>query len=322
MMQAAGPARYQRFEDYVVRDPRETSLPTALDAHTVENEMRFRRGWIQVRSYTWSSPSEDVFAYKPDAYVIDLALTPRPGRATIAHLGPGAKGTPRDLGRVVLIPPGSVARSEMSPGRQRSMHCVFDREIIEDVLPCRPEWDDRALGETVRLEGRELEWLLLKIYREVRQERFAGQLMVEAFASAVAVELARRFGAPEPRAHTGGLAPWRMRRLRERVYADDPAPSLAELAAICGMTVRQLSRAFKADTGQTVGKFVEAAMAERARTLLADAGLPVSEVAGRLGFANAASFAVAFRRATGLRPSEVEGRRQTRRSRPNTSKSD
>jgi AraC family transcriptional regulator len=103
-----------------------------------------------------------------------------------------------------------------------------------------------------------------------------------------------------------------MRRLRERVHSDLPAPSLTELAELCGMTVRHLSRAFKAETGQTLGKYVEAAMVDRARSLLAETDASVGEVASALGFASSTSFAFAFRRATGLRPSEVEGRRPRR----------
>jgi AraC-like DNA-binding protein len=315
-MSQASDQAYRRFEDYVVRDPSGTPLPTALETHRVENDVRFRRGWIQVRTYSWAGPVEDVFAYKPDAYVIDLALSPRPAEARIAHLGLGRDGAPQPMGRAVMIPPGSTIRSGSAAGRQRAMHCVLDRAVVEDILPVTPEWDARALRAAARLDGRAFEWLLLKMYGEVRDERFGGEVMLEAFASALAVELARslELAAPAPRTHSGGLAPWRMRRLRERVHAEAPAPSLVELAELCGLTVRQLCRAFKAETGQTVGKFVEAAMAERARALLADGGKSVEEIAHALGFAQASSFAVAFRRATGLRPSDVEGRRRSRSS--------
>jgi AraC-like DNA-binding protein len=317
MTQVGGSQADRRFEDYVVRDPSATPLPTALETHRVENDVRFRGGWIQVRTYSWAGPVEDVFAYQPDAYVVDLALSPRPAEARIAHLGLGQDGAPQPMGRAVVIPPASTIRSGSAGGRQRAMHCVLDRAVVEDILPAPPQWDACALRAAARLEGRAFEWLLLKMYGEVREERFGGEVMLEAFARALAVELARslELAAPAPRTHSGGLAPWRLRRLRERVHAEAPAPSLAELADICGLTVRQLCRAFKAETGQTVGKFVEAAMAERARALLADGGKSVEEVAHLLGFAQASSFAVAFRRATGLRPSDLEGRRGSRCSR-------
>jgi AraC family transcriptional regulator len=316
MIEAPESEKWRRFEDYAVRDPLASTLPTAIERFHVENNLRFSRGWLQVRDYTWTQPVEDVWIHRPDIYLFDLALSPRPAQARIAHLGVGQESAPREMGRVLMIPPGSTIRSGSSAGRQRALHCLLDRHVVEDILPQQPDWDARTLRDALRLDGREFEWLLLKMYRELREERFASELMLEAFAGALAVELARCFQFRPPAAdlRKGGLAPWRMRLVRERAYADAPAPSLTELAASCGLTIRQLCRAFKAETGQTVGKFVETATAERASALLADGGLSVGEAARRLGFANAASFAVAFHRATGLRPSEVAGPRRGARA--------
>ena len=76
------------------------------------------------------------------------------------------------------------------------------------------------------------------------------------------------------------------------------------------MTVRHLSRAFRSETGRTIGKQIEAVMVDRANRMLGN-GTPVREVAVALGYATAGSFTAAFRRATGLLPSEVNavGRR-------------
>jgi AraC family transcriptional regulator len=101
-----------------------------------------------------------------------------------------------------------------------------------------------------------------------------------------------------------------MQILRERVHADAPAPRLDELARLCDMTVRQLSRGFKVQTGKTLGRFVDEATAERAIHLLTATDLSIREIASDLGFASSASFAYAFRRSTGLLPSQVR-RRQT-----------
>jgi AraC family transcriptional regulator len=155
---------------------------------------------------------------------------------------------------------------------------------------------------------------MLRIYRELREPGFASELMVEELASAISVEIVRRFRLDRLASETrgGGLPPWRMRLLRDRAYADAPAPTLSELADLCGLSVRQLRRAFKAETGHTISKFIETTTVGRARTLLAD-GHSVSEVARKVGFANTSSFSYAFRRATGLRPSEIEGRPKSRR---------
>jgi AraC family transcriptional regulator len=95
-----------------------------------------------------------------------------------------------------------------------------------------------------------------------------------------------------------------MRLLRERIAADAPAPRVAELAELCALTPRQLSRTFKAETGRTIGSLVDETTVERAQGLLATTDLPIGAIAARLGFASIDTFAQSFRRITGLLPSQ------------------
>jgi AraC family transcriptional regulator len=67
-----------------------------------------------------------------------------------------------------------------------------------------------------------------------------------------------------------------------------------------------LGRAFRAETGYTLGDFVEAGMVQHAHSMLAGTTLPLGEIARQLGFATSSSFSNAFQRATGLKPREVE----------------
>jgi AraC family transcriptional regulator len=152
------------------------------------------------------------------------------------------------------------------------------------------------------------EWLLLNIYQEMRcEEKFGSAIVVESFANALAVELARRLALRSTDGlRKGGLAPWRMRLLRERVTSNIVAPSLAELAELCGMTVRHLCRAFKAENGITPGKYINAAVVQHARTLLSQTNLSLVEIAHRLGFATSDGFSKAFQRTTGLKPRQIE----------------
>jgi AraC-like DNA-binding protein len=79
------------------------------------------------------------------------------------------------------------------------------------------------------------------------------------------------------------------------------------------MTVRHLSRAFRTETGQTLGRYIESVMVERAKALLLE-GAPVRDVAESIGYATASSFTSAFRRATGLLPSDIKTGAPTRQA--------
>jgi AraC family transcriptional regulator len=80
------------------------------------------------------------------------------------------------------------------------------------------------------------------------------------------------------------------------------------LADLCGLTERQLSRAFKAETGMTIGRFVDEVTMERAHRLLTTTSLSIGGIAQELGFASADSFARSFRRLTGSPPSKIRPR--------------
>jgi AraC family transcriptional regulator len=303
------------LEEFAVREAVTEVQFSALESYTVENSLNFRQGRLEVRQYTWLRPVEDIWT-TTGAYFLDMSLSPRPGPARATYLGAGRRAS-EVIGRIMFVPPGHTVRSGCATGRQRSMHCVLDAPMIDGLLKRTPTWDGAALAEGLHLNSPEIEWLLLKMYRELRHAGFATEIMVESLASALSVALIRRFGLerPEARRSAGGLAPWRMRRIRERAYSDQAAPGLTELAELCGMTVRHLGRAFKAETGQTVGKFVEEATIERARSMLNETDAPIGEIARTLGFSSSTSFAYAFRRATGLRPSDLEGRRMVRKRR-------
>jgi AraC family transcriptional regulator len=296
--------------DQLVTLPAGASSPlSALDTFTVEHQLDFGRGSVEVRRYSWLHETDDVWT--SDSYFLHMCLTPRPSPASATFLDGGPRGL-ETVGRIMFVPPGRTVRSGGPRGRQRGIHCALSRDMVEGLLGRAPTWDSASLVEGLHLSGPEIEWLLLKMYSELRQAGFGADVVVESLANALAVALIRRFGmerSGERGRSVGGLAPWRMRLIRERVYADQAAPDLTELADLCGMSVRHLSRAFKSETGGTIAKFVEQAMIERARTLLTDADASVAEIARALGFSSSANFAYAFRRATGLRPSDLEGRR-------------
>jgi AraC-like DNA-binding protein len=307
------------FEAWVAHSDSDPLTLAALEG-CVEHSLAFPHGRVDIRRHALRQPVENVSSIRDDVYSLNLALSRRPAPTTISHLGIGAGVAPLELGRVMLVPPGSTVRVSTPPGESRSMHLALSAELIETLAPRKPEWNEGRLRETARIDSRELEWLLRNICCELTQRAFGSEIVVESLANAVCVELIRRFRLGETGDAgpcKGGLAPWRMRRLRERIWADAPPPSLTELAELCGVTVRQLARAFKAETGQTLGRFVEAAMLDRARALLTDSDLSIAEISTALGFAHPASFTYAVRRATGLNPSEIRGRRIKRRpSRP------
>jgi AraC family transcriptional regulator len=149
----------------------------------------------------------------------------------------------------------------------------------------------------------QIEQLMLKLHQEVRTPGFASELMIEGLALQLSAELQRYYRQPSLSSASGGLSAWRLRKIDERLKTLDTPATLPELALLCGLSVRQLSRAFRASRGISLGRYIVRQRIESAKLELV-AGESVKRVASRMGFCSSAAFASAFRKATGTTPSE------------------
>ena len=84
----------------------------------------------------------------------------------------------------------------------------------------------------------------------------------------------------------------------------DP-PSLRRLATDVGTHPAKLMRLFKAVHGCTISEFLETIRMERARRLLVQGDLPITQIAYELGYEHPSNFATAFKRRFGSPPSAV-----------------
>ncbi|UYO96140.1 helix-turn-helix domain-containing protein [Microbacterium sp. M28] len=88
---------------------------------------------------------------------------------------------------------------------------------------------------------------------------------------------------------------------------DEPL-SLGAVADAFGMSVRTLTRRFRAETGRTVGDWFADARVDRARELLETTDLLVDDVANRSGFGTGAALRKHFRDRIGLSPQQYRSR--------------
>jgi len=85
----------------------------------------------------------------------------------------------------------------------------------------------------------------------------------------------------------------------------DDLPSLAQIARAVGMSATGLKRAYRAVLGVPVYQDARNERLRRARVLLAQGDLSVSEVADRVGYRSQSYFTVAFKKQFGVLPREV-----------------
>lgn len=129
----------------------------------------------------------------------------------------------------------------------------------------------------------------------------------DAMATALAQHLIARYGQTEgiSRPADSKLPSWRLRRIADYVEAHLDTPiQVGDLAGIAGLSVGHFHRALQATIGRTPLGFITDRRIARARHLLAEGDIPVTELSLLVGFSSPSHFARLFRRATGISPSE------------------
>lgn len=246
----------------------------------------------------------------PDRYLINFCLTPRPLNARACyreHWGPHRF---ERLGDIFVIPPGEALHIKGDSGRQASLLCYLRREAVNAVIGQDLAWTGQQLAATIDLTSARIRALLFRLTEEVRHPGLAAERLLEFLAGELAIELARFCLEVNERPAIGGLAGWRLRLIDERLSENPAAPTLSELATLCNVSVRQLTRGFKVSRGCSLGDYIESRRMENAKRLLV-AGETVKTIAFAMGFASPSSFTFAFRRAVGISPSQFR-QRQTR----------
>lgn len=243
-----------------------------------------------------------------DRYQIDMCLTPRPLETRACYLESWGPHRFERVGDIFMVPPGQRLNFRGVGGLlQASVTCQLTPEAIGKIIGEQFTWNDRQLAATLDISSASIRALLLRLSGELRHPGLASEQMVELLGAELAIELARFCLDVSERPMTGGLSGWRLRLIDQRLSDDPTAPSLAELAAMCNLSVRQLTRGFKVSRGCSIGDYIEQRRMETAKRLLTS-GESVKTIAFSMGFSSPSSFTYAFRRAAGFSPSQFRQR--------------
>jgi AraC family transcriptional regulator len=110
-----------------------------------------------------------------------------------------------------------------------------------------------------------------------------------------------RMELPQPTA--SALPKWRLKRVQEYVNAHlDEALSLADLAAVAGLSRMYFAGQFRAATGYRPHDYLLHQRIESAKSMLSSTDMPLTEVALSVGFQAQAHFSTVFKRLTGQSP--------------------
>ncbi len=159
--------------------------------------------------------------------------------------------------------------------------------------------------EAYRNEDPLVRQLGLTLLEESRNDSSSGRLYAESLIQSLTLHLLKNYsnGHSVPENLSGGLSGYRLRRVEEFIDANlESDISLAELAAVAGLSQFHFARAFRKSTGRTPQQFLTEKRVERAKRLLENDELPIVEVSLQSGFKNQSHFTSIFRKLTNLTP--------------------
>lgn len=271
----------------------------------IEAKLTAPSAQIQLVRYQFAEPPASVLRME-DKIRVELCLNARHHSARASFVDYWAAGHFERIGELFVLPPTLDMAVRADEDRTlTSLVCLLDVAPVMALFDRLPEFTDRFLMLSLDVRDTNVRYLMLRLADEVRQPGFASQILVESIAAQMGVDLLRYGAALPERKIQGALAPWQLRRIEERLGEIRSTPSLHELAQLCGISVRQLTRSFRTARGCSVGAYVTDRQITHAKRLLA-ADENVGVIASTLGFSSSSNFCAAFRRTAGVTPGQYQ----------------
>lgn len=248
---------------------------------------------------------------REQVYWLDMCLTPRRPNALARFRDHWNPSRFSQIGSIAAFPPNQELELRSAGGSHASIICEIQAEAVECWFPADFNWTERRLEATLNITCEPIRQLMLRLNNELRRPEVGSFPLCEAIVKQLSIELARYLVAAKASDAKGGLASWRLKLVDDRIT--DPTmlyPTARELAALCRLSDRQFSRAFRVSRGCNVSDYLAQNRIETAKRRLSTTE-PISEISASLGFATQSSFTAAFRRATGITPAQF--RKQLRK---------
>jgi len=261
---------------------------TIVDSRTTHVEVLARRATGPI-SWRFRQPQLALFWFRSGLKELHLDLD---GRRIHSGIKRGAN--------LALLPASTSVEGEFEVASSFDYTVVFLDPTLASNSGCHFNRPLIAFGNEDLQRG------LSVLCREARNADSLYGLFAEGWAMQALALLARVDGSQAaPVRPCGGLAPGSLRRVIDFIEADlSRAFTIEELAKVAGVSSRHFIRAFRESAGQTPLRYVYDLRLERAKEFLLNSRRTATEVALDCGFSHAQHFSTAFKKATGLTPSD------------------
>ncbi len=213
-----------------------------------------------------------------------------------------------------FVAAGSYARRSMKVERPiRFMFLELETDAVTSLLQRSDAAPNPRFHTVPILEDNDVRHTLYAIRNEIDRPGPLDALYRAGLTALLTLQLARVASdladlMPRP-AERGGMPGRRLRRALDLLEADlESPPTLEILARQVGLSPSHFCHAFKKSMGVPPHQYVIQRRVGKAKALMADRRLNLTEIAMQCGFNGSSQFSTVFRRATGMSPSAYRHR--------------
>lgn len=269
------------------------------DISTVETRVSAPFGSAEIRRLHLTTPLDNVL-HTGRGYWIEMSLTGRQGSPRVRYQHRWRPHRFEGVGGIMVLSGNEPVQGLSGPCTGTSVVCRITPEAARQWVGRESTWSDQQLISMLDLTNPAVRCLMTRLATELRAPGLAQATMVEMIAGQLMIELYRSQQSSSERCG-GGLAGWQLRLVDEHLREKLHDVGLSDLAALCGISVRHLTRAFRVSKGCSLGAYIAQKRMEHAQAALIE-GQTIKAIAPRLGFSSVASFTSAFKRDLGVSP--------------------
>jgi AraC family transcriptional regulator len=214
--------------------------------------------------------------------------------------------TPSTTGGITIAPRGFGGRFDCD-GRPLVTNVFVDRQRLQQSADAIGWSRAPELVPRLNFEDPKLFAILSLIGAEAELGGAHSRLFLERLLDLLCIQLLREHAAFPVRVsgETTGLRPYQVRRITNYMKEHlDETIGLQELADLVRLSRFHFCTAFRKATGFSPHQWLVRIRMERARELLTNSRLTITEIALAVGYQTPSSFTQAFRASTGTTPTE------------------
>lgn len=265
-------------------------------------------GWQNVRAIHFRHCSRELVIPASGHHCLVLNL----GAPFFTCVNPGKRSSGGEIrsGEVAIIPAGSPWVCRAEGGRLQTMLLLYLRPLFvrSAVNEFNFSFNEIDLTPQIGFKNKHICHVAMSLLEELNEGNVVGRLYADSLATGLAIQIIRRYTSfKDIQIGHGGMAPHKLRKAlglidHHLANEEEGRVALRTVARHVGMSYFHFSRAFKHSMGMTPTNYIAERRIERAKRLLEETELPISEIALRSGFSSQSHFTTAFRRFAGATP--------------------